>query len=166
MNTVLVIVGIIIIAMVIILFKFNQIKDNKEARKEFNKIALWLSLGVFVVLVVVFIAVGAGDTNEYLNAGIKSCPSTSLKEGLENLKSFYNKYNVYFSYKVKKGESVGGEEVMYLYLYNMESVYNYNVYIPLELNGKTVSLKYVYKIGGGVEGRADSVELILCGNYK
>lgn len=169
MSIIFILIGIIILAIVFILLRFDKVKSDEEAKKKFNRICLWISGGVFAIFVIIFIAVSVGESNEYLNAKIKGCPNITLKEGLDNLKSFYNKYNVDFTYKVKSGESESGVARTYLYLNNMETLYDYNVYVPLELNDGVVSFSYVFRNGTverGVVGGSASIEAALCGNYN
>ena len=146
--------------------KVEVIKSEKADKPNY----IWLiGIGIFVVLVIVFLVLPSGGSNEYLNAKIKGCPNITLKEGLDNLKSFYNKYNVDFTYKVKSGESESGVARTYLYLNNMETLYDYNVYVPLELNDGVVSFSYVFRNGTverGVVGGSASIEAALCGNYN
>ena len=143
--------------------------SNHQKQAQLNKIGWIGSIILFGVLVIVFLVLPSGGSKEYLNAKIKGCPNITLKEGLENLKSFYNRYNVYFTYKIESGKSTGGEEITYLYLNNMETLYDYNVYVPLELNDGVVSFSYVFRNGTverGVVGGSASIEAALCGNYN
>lgn len=165
----LIIVGIGIIVLAIALIpKYQKVKNDEKEKARFIKMVA-SGIGIFVVLVIVFLIFPGGSSNEYLNARIKGCPDITLKEGLENLKSFYNKYNVDFTYKIKSGESESGVSRTYLYLNNMETLYDYNVYVPLELNDGVVSFSYVFRNGTverGVVGGSASIEAALCGNYN
>lgn len=165
----LIIVGIGIIVLAIALIpKYQKVKNDEKEKARFIKMVA-SGIGIFVVLVIVFLILPGGSSNEYLNARIKGCPDITLKEGLENLKSFYNKYNVDFTYKIKSGESESGVSRTYLYLNHMETIYDYNVYVPLELNDGVVSFSYVFRNGTverGMVGGSASIEAALCGNYN
>ena len=165
----LIIVGIGIIVLAIALIpKYQKVKNDEKEKARFIKMVA-SGIGIFVVLVIVFLILSGGSSNEYLNARIKGCPDITLKEGLENLKSFYNKYNVDFTYKIKSGESESGVSRTYLYLNHMETIYDYNVYVPLELNDGVVSFSYVFRNGTverGIVGGSASIEAALCGNYN
>lgn len=165
----LIIVGIGIIVLAIALIpKYQKVKNDEKEKARFIKMVA-SGIGIFVVLVIVFLILSGGSSNEYLNARIKGCPDITLKEGLENLKSFYNKYNVDFTYKIKSGESESGVSRTYLYLNHMETIYDYNVYVPLELNDGVVSFSYVFRNGTverGMVGGSASIEAALCGNYN
>lgn len=149
--------------------KKEQAKTDSTSNSSSKKNYSLIYVVVFVVIVVIGIVIFASDgKSEYLSAKMKKCPNITLEQGLNNLKSFYNKYNVDFYYKLKKGKSSTGDEYMYLYLYNMDTVYDYNVYIPLELNNGNVSFNYVFSNridDQSMVGGAGTVEELLCGNY-
>ena len=161
-----------IIALLVYYYKnIKSAKISTKLRAERNKKFGIMTAVYFITLLLVLCIIGLidNDNNKYLNAKIKGCPNITLKEGLDNLKSFYNKYNVDFTYKVKSGESESGVARTYLYLNNMETLYDYNVYVPLELNDGVVSFSYVFRNGTverGIVGGSASIEAALCGNYN
>lgn len=145
--------------------KVEVIKTEEAGKPNY----IFVSVIILVIIVVIGIVIFLCDEkSDYLSAKMKKCPNITLEQGLNNLKSFYNKYNVDFYYKLKKGKSSTGDEYMYLYLYNMDTVYDYNVYIPLELNNGNVSFNYVFSNridDQSMVGGAGTVEELLCGNY-
>ncbi|MBQ9072416.1 MAG: hypothetical protein IJY25_04595 [Bacilli bacterium] len=146
--------------------KVEVIKSNENTNKP-NYV--WVAfIGVFVVLgiiMLIFNITGShnSEVNEYLASPLSDCSEFTLQEGIDRIDAVYNKNGIDFSYKVEKGTSVSGEELMYLKMYNMYGLYNTDVYVSLELIGGEVEIgDFVYKINGPALQNSQNIKALLC----
>lgn len=130
------------------------------------------AIAVFAVVIVgIFLLVNNSDSssskeNKYLSAKLEDCPTYTLKEGLNEVKTLYARYNENFYYKLKEGKNTKGETRMYLYLYNLLED---DVYTVIELNddGYVEIYDYAYyKNTNGLYGKTLGIVAALCGSGK
>ena len=72
-------IGIIVLALALIP-KYQKVKNDEKEKARFIKMVA-SGIGIFVVLVIVFLILPGGSSNEYLNARIKGCPDIKRRIG-------------------------------------------------------------------------------------
>lgn len=124
-----------------------------------------------IVIVGIFLLVNKSSfsnskEDKYLSAQLEECSTYTLKEGLDEVKKLYARYNENFYYKLKEGKNRKGETKMYLYLYNLVDGDIYTV-VELNDNGYVEIYDYAYyKDTNGLYGKTLGIVAALCGSGK